>query len=333
MKLCNLLIDGKRRLGLVTERGVIDVSAAGLSMSAVIAGADREELEALAAENMAPVVENPVYDNIVDQAGKLICVGLNYREHAAKAGLPISPESYNAAGVNAFIDCEKSNVNFDWVDVDKFDQKSASDSYAIFNGEKEPEKILPVIPTPSPAPSPAPSASPKPFVPPAYLLITKNPTNENRKPGSTALFVAGANAINSLTWTFVSPNGGEYSVQSFAWNFPNARVSGQYSTTLSVANVSLAGYEPLGRVLHLLLQQSDRTHEHGLYQHDQRSHPVAQADDPADARAYRAAHYGPDRAAHYGPDRAAHRGADGTAHRRPRAYAGAGARTNRRSGA
>ena len=153
-------------------------------------------------------------------------------------GLPISPESYNAAGVNAFIDCEKSNVNFDWVDVDKFDQKSASDSYAIFNGEKEPEKILPVIPTPSPAPSPAPSASPKPFVPPAYLLITKNPTNENRKPGSTALFVAGANAINSLTWTFVSPNGGEYSVQSFAWNFPNARVSGQYSTTLSVANVS-----------------------------------------------------------------------------------------------
>ncbi len=91
MKLCNLLIDGKRRLGLVTERGVIDVSAAGLSMSAVIAGADREELEALAAENMAPVVENPVYDNIVDEAGKLICVGLNYREHAAKAGLPISP--------------------------------------------------------------------------------------------------------------------------------------------------------------------------------------------------------------------------------------------------
>ena len=91
MKLCNLLIDGKRRLGIVTERGVIDVSAAGLSMSAVIAGADREELEALAAENMAPVVENPVYDNIVDQADKLICVGLNYREHAAKAGLPISP--------------------------------------------------------------------------------------------------------------------------------------------------------------------------------------------------------------------------------------------------
>ena len=85
-------------------------------------------------------------------------------------GLPISPESYNAAGVNAFIDCEKSNVNFDWVDVDKFDQKSASDSYAIFNGEKEPEKILPVIPTPSPAPSPAPSASGTADTQPSVLL-------------------------------------------------------------------------------------------------------------------------------------------------------------------
>ena len=202
-------------------------------------------------------------------------------------GLPISPESYNAAGVNAFIDCEKSNVNFDWVDVDKFDQKSASDSYAIFNGEKEPEKILPVIPT-----------LVENFVE-LYVPIVK------------IVLIQRAELRLELP---------QRPRQRTVQHHPQR---GQ----------RLAGYEPLGRVLHLLLQQSDRTHEHGLYQHDQRSHPVAQADDPADARAYRAAHYGPDRAAHYGPDRAAHRGADGTAHRRPRAYAGAGARTNRRSGA
>ncbi len=91
MKLCNLLINGETRLGVLTERGVIDASQSGLRMDAVIAGADRSALEILAAEGMAPVVESPIYGNVVGKAGKLICVGLNYREHAKKAGLPISP--------------------------------------------------------------------------------------------------------------------------------------------------------------------------------------------------------------------------------------------------
>ncbi|MBQ5406607.1 MAG: fumarylacetoacetate hydrolase family protein [Oscillospiraceae bacterium] len=91
MKLCNLIIDGECRLGLVTARGVIDASGTGLSMDAVIAGADRAALEALAADGNAPTVEKPVFGNVVDTPGKLICVGLNYREHAMRAGLPISP--------------------------------------------------------------------------------------------------------------------------------------------------------------------------------------------------------------------------------------------------
>lgn len=90
MKLCNLLIDGKTHLGLVTERGVIDASAAGLRMEDVIAGADRAPLEALAADPAAPVVERPVFANILERADKIVCVGLNYREHARRAGLPIS---------------------------------------------------------------------------------------------------------------------------------------------------------------------------------------------------------------------------------------------------
>ena len=45
MKLCNILIEGKPCLALLTERGVLDASAAGLTMDEVIAGADRAPLE------------------------------------------------------------------------------------------------------------------------------------------------------------------------------------------------------------------------------------------------------------------------------------------------
>ena len=90
MKLCNLKIKDETHLGLVTERGVIDASAAGLRMEDVIAGAERAPLEALAADPAAPAVERPVFANILERADKIVCVGLNYREHAKHAGLPIS---------------------------------------------------------------------------------------------------------------------------------------------------------------------------------------------------------------------------------------------------
>ena len=43
MKLCNIQVGGAVHLGLVTERGVVDATAAGcpLCMDPVIAGADR----------------------------------------------------------------------------------------------------------------------------------------------------------------------------------------------------------------------------------------------------------------------------------------------------
>ncbi|MBR1457250.1 MAG: fumarylacetoacetate hydrolase family protein [Oscillospiraceae bacterium] len=90
MKLYNILVDGQVHLALGTERGLVDVSAAGctLSMEDLLAGADRAPLEALAAQAL-PVVEEPVYANIVTRTGKLLCVGLNYRAHAANTGFPI----------------------------------------------------------------------------------------------------------------------------------------------------------------------------------------------------------------------------------------------------
>ncbi|MBO5556615.1 MAG: fumarylacetoacetate hydrolase family protein [Oscillospiraceae bacterium] len=91
MKLCNIKIDGAVHLGLVTDRGVVDATATGfpLTMDQVIAGGDRTALAALTADGSLPVVDGPVYADVVGRPGKLLCVGLNYRAHAQNAGFAL----------------------------------------------------------------------------------------------------------------------------------------------------------------------------------------------------------------------------------------------------
>ena len=169
-----------------------------------------------------------------------------YRDvtHLDTNGIAISAEQYNAAGANAFAAAERSNTNFDWFTLENAGSLSRlADSYSVFAGVKEPTEVFPVpqpaalvhpeataTPMPTTMPTPVPSAQP------IWLMITKNPTNENRKEGDTALFVACANAYESLSWTFVSPNGGEYSPQNFI-SGSRASVSGEYSTTIAVTGV------------------------------------------------------------------------------------------------
>lgn len=91
MKLCNILLEGEIHLAAETARGVVDLTAAGcpLTMDEVIAGADRAALAALAADESLPVVAAPVYANVVNTVGKLVCIGLNYAEHARKTNMPL----------------------------------------------------------------------------------------------------------------------------------------------------------------------------------------------------------------------------------------------------
>ncbi len=164
-------------------------------------------------------------------------------------GYTISQEQYNASTVNAFVGKERSNTSFDWFLFKDASIARLADSYSVFKGEKAPTEIFPVpkpaalsAPVATAAPTPAPIATPvptpKPAVKPTYLSVTKNPTNENKKVGGTALFVACANVYDSLSWTMVSPNGGEYSAENFAYMYADAPVTGQYSTTLSIGNVA-----------------------------------------------------------------------------------------------
>ena len=153
-------------------------------------------------------------------------------------GATITPEMYNAAGVNAFSAAKKSSTNFDWFTISEAGTFSRlADSYAIFTGEKQPDKTTAPVATPKPTATPAPSSTPAPSQKPSLLMITKNPTNEYHKQGETAWFVANANIYDSLYWTFVSPDGGEYSAQSFLNIFGDSWFGGEYSTSLAIYNV------------------------------------------------------------------------------------------------
>ena len=169
-------------------------------------------------------------------------------------GISISPDQYNAAGINAFAGAERSSTAFEWLTAE--DARSLTrltDSIMVFDGKKAPTEAFPVpkpaamqhpvaaTPAPSTVPvQPAPAATPLPAqnTQPVWLTITKNPTNENKKVGGTAMFVACANAFESLYWTIVGPDGGEYSIASFRHMCPDAPVSGENSTTLSIGNVA-----------------------------------------------------------------------------------------------
>ena len=174
--------------------------------------------------------------------------GVRQVSHTDAEGKDITAEQYNAAGMDAFSGMGRSNTSFDWFTVDQIGGPTRLvDSFRVFMGVKkaavefpvpQPKALSAPAASPAPAPSAPPSPTPTPAPQPTYLTITKNPTNETKKPGGTALFVANANVFDSLYWTMVSPYGGEYSTDAFGGMFPASPVSGVYGTTLSIGNVN-----------------------------------------------------------------------------------------------
>lgn len=95
MKLCNIKVEGQTHLAVLTERGLVDATAAGYAgdMESLLgAGADAA-LAAIAADAALPTVDAPEYADILSRPGKLVCVGLNYKAHSegAKMNLPKKP--------------------------------------------------------------------------------------------------------------------------------------------------------------------------------------------------------------------------------------------------
>ena len=91
MKLCSFIKDGKTRLGYRGDSGIADLTAAGVEggMNDLISGGAAALLAVLEIEKKRALPETPeellVFDRITDP-GKIICIGLNYKDHAAETG-------------------------------------------------------------------------------------------------------------------------------------------------------------------------------------------------------------------------------------------------------
>ena len=85
MKLYNLLVGSEQHLAADNGSGIRDLTAAGfpLNMDKLIRSNAISEAESYL--DQAPVISNPVFSNVVNTPGKLVCVGLNYRKHAEQA--------------------------------------------------------------------------------------------------------------------------------------------------------------------------------------------------------------------------------------------------------
>ena len=99
MKLANIKTVSGIHLAAETARGVVDLTAAScpISLQDLICGADRSAAVRLAADESLPVVEAPVFENVVNPIGKLLCVGFNYKSHTLATGfeLPKYPNLFS----------------------------------------------------------------------------------------------------------------------------------------------------------------------------------------------------------------------------------------------
>ena len=100
MKLINMLVDGKPRLGILTEKGVVDVSRSE------VPGVPKTMMEALrmGREEALPKLEEALekadgflpekdvrYAPAVDSPSKILCAGVNYRAHIEETRGSFSP--------------------------------------------------------------------------------------------------------------------------------------------------------------------------------------------------------------------------------------------------
>src|SRR5262245_28060100 len=91
MRLVTYRVDGEGRAGVLTDAGVLD--AAGLlgvdriGVRELIGSGRIEDLAGASADPTVDPIEHPEPLPPVTDPDKIICIGLNYRSHAAEAGI------------------------------------------------------------------------------------------------------------------------------------------------------------------------------------------------------------------------------------------------------
>ncbi|TGN76003.1 FAA hydrolase family protein [Bradyrhizobium yuanmingense] len=94
MKLLSFSVDGRPSFGAVKDNGVVDLGAriAGCTTLRELLEAGRLAEAARLAASAAP--DHPLdkisFAPVIPDPGKIICVGLNYRDHVAETGRPVT---------------------------------------------------------------------------------------------------------------------------------------------------------------------------------------------------------------------------------------------------
>src|SRR5882724_4725188 len=100
MRFVTFAVDGKPRPGVLSGQSVVDLSPAGFSslVELIEAGAEgRAKAQKLAANGSGYPLEKIKLLAPIPKPKKLICVGLNYRDHAAETNseIPAVPTIFN----------------------------------------------------------------------------------------------------------------------------------------------------------------------------------------------------------------------------------------------
>ena len=97
LKLTQILKNGKPALGIVTENGILDVEESGrilgrrfpsTVMELINAGEEGLKQLELAASQTSCMMDGP-YAPVITGCEKVLCIGLNYRQHAAESNMAI----------------------------------------------------------------------------------------------------------------------------------------------------------------------------------------------------------------------------------------------------
>lgn len=137
---------------------------------------------------------------------------------------PITDDEFMDIAGTTFAGCPHSSTSFDWFSSSEASELSRlADSYAVFSGDRtdvqDTRNLTSINNTSS-------------------IVVTKNPANEQRYVGETALFVVNATGYNTLTWTLVSSEGQVYNIQDIRSVVPDVDIRGENTTSLTIAELS-----------------------------------------------------------------------------------------------
>ena len=122
MKLLRYGPKGQEKPGILDANGKVrDLSAEVGDISGAVLGDDGLAKLASLDVSTLPIVEVERYGPCVGGVGKFICIGLNYSDHAAEAGLKVPPEpiifgkaTSAICGPNDNVEIPRTSTATDW---------------------------------------------------------------------------------------------------------------------------------------------------------------------------------------------------------------------------